>query len=62
MGETVNLRQWKKRRARSEAETAATQNRAVYGVPKPLKQKLKTKASKSAAYLDGRKLEPKAGA
>ncbi len=62
MGETVNLRQWKKHRARSDAETAAARNRSVYGVPKPLKQKLKTEASKSAAFLDGRRLEPKSGA
>jgi hypothetical protein len=62
MGETVNLRQWKKRRARAEAETVAAQNRALFGVPKPLKQKLASEAAKSAAFLDVRKLEPKSGA
>jgi Domain of unknown function (DUF4169) len=59
MGETVNLRQWKKRRARSHAEAAAAQNRAVHGVPKVLKQKLQAEASKTATFLDGRKLETK---
>jgi hypothetical protein len=61
MGDTVNLRQWKKRRAKSEAEAAAAQNRAVHGVAKPLRQKLKAEASKSAVFLDGRRLEQKNG-
>jgi Domain of unknown function (DUF4169) len=59
MGETVNLRQWKKRRARTEAEAGAAQNRAAHGLPKALKQEMKSVAAKSTAFLDGRKLEPK---
>lgn len=59
MGATVNLRQWKKRRARAEAEAAAAQNRAAHSVPKPLREKLKNEAAKSAALLDGLKLDPK---
>ena len=59
MGETVNLRQWKKRRERAKAESAAAQNRAAYGVPKPLHFKIAAEAAKSAASLDGKKLVPK---
>jgi Domain of unknown function (DUF4169) len=62
MGETVNLRQWKKRLARTEAEANAAQNRAAHGLPKALKQEMKSAAAKSTAFLDGRKLEPKSGA
>jgi Domain of unknown function (DUF4169) len=59
MGETVNLRQWKRRLARTEAEAKAAQNRAAHGLPKALKQEMKSATAKSAAFLDGRKLEPK---
>jgi Domain of unknown function (DUF4169) len=62
MGDTINLRQWKKRRARSEAEAAAAGSRAVHGLPKLLKHKLKTEAAKSAALLDGKKLDAKSPA
>jgi Domain of unknown function (DUF4169) len=62
MGETVNLRLWKKRRARSDAEAAAAVNRAVHGLPKPLKHKFKIEAAKTAALLDGKKLDPKSPA
>ena len=58
-GETVNLRQWKKRQARADAETAAAQNRAAYGMPKALKKSLKAEAARSTAFLDGRKLDAK---
>lgn len=59
MGDTVNLRQWKKRRERGEAEAAAAQNRAVHSLPKPLKHKLRAEAVKTAALLDGKKLDLK---
>ena len=62
MGETVNLRQWKKRRERADAETTAARNRAAYGVPKPVKQQIEAEAAKAAALLDGKKLDPKSGA
>ena len=59
MADLVNLRQWKKRLARADAETSAKQNRAAYGMPKSLKIRLESEAAKSAGYLDQRKLEPK---
>ena len=59
MGETVNLRQWKKQRARSDAEASAASNRAVHGLPKLLKKNLKAETAKAAARLDGVRLEPK---
>ena len=59
MCETVNLRQWKKRRERAKAESSAAQNRAAYGVPKPLRRKIEAEAAKSAAILDGKKLVQK---
>ena len=59
MGETVNLRQWKKRQARAGAQAAAAQNRAAYGVAKPLRQKIEAESAKSAALLDGKRLDPK---
>jgi hypothetical protein len=62
MGETVNLRQWKKRQAKAGAEAAAAQNRAVFGLARPLKEKLEAEAAKSAALLDGKRLDPKSRA
>jgi Domain of unknown function (DUF4169) len=59
MGETVNLRQWKKRRDRSDSEAAAAQNRTSHGLPKVLKQELRAQAAKSAALLESKKLDPK---
>ncbi len=59
MSETVNLRQWKKRRARTEAEASAASNRAIHGLPKLLKKNLKAEAAKAAAQFDGNRLEPK---
>lgn len=61
MAETINLRLWKKRRAKVELETAAAQNRAAFGISKPMKQKLEAEAAKAKALLDGSRLEPKSG-
>lgn len=51
MGEIVNLRREKKRRARAEAEALAAQNRALHG---------RTKAERDgeALVLDGALLPP----
>ncbi len=61
MAQTVNLRLWKKRRSKVETEAAAAQNRAAFGIPKPLKQKLEAEAANSRALLDGCRIEPKSG-
>ena len=59
MADPVNLRHFKKRRARTEADAVAAQNRVTYGMAKPVKIKLEAETAKAAAFLDGRKLDPK---
>lgn len=55
-GDIVNLRHFRKSKARAEKETRAEQNRAKFGRTKAEKQL--DKASKAAAsrHLDGHKL------
>lgn len=56
MAETFNLRQWKKRQAKSEAEKSAARNRASFGASKAAKQERAAEAKKSAAFLDSHQL------
>ena len=55
MGDLVNLRLARKRKARSEAEDQAAENRALYGRSKGERQLLETEKQKAAKSLDGHK-------
>jgi hypothetical protein len=57
MGEIVNLRQAKKRRARAEKAEAAEQNRVRFGLTAEEKLRLRLETSRRAALLDGKKRE-----
>jgi hypothetical protein len=59
MAVSVNLRQWKKRRAKAEADAAAARNRAIHGAPISLKRKLEADAARAAALHDAHKLVPR---
>ena len=61
MGEVVNLRRARKRKARAEDETAAAANRRLHGVPKCERTVSKAKASLEQRALDARRLAPKTG-
>lgn len=57
MAEIVNLRLARKRKARSEKERAAEQNRISHGRSKAEKQSAKTLQEKSSAFLDSHRRE-----
>jgi Domain of unknown function (DUF4169) len=52
MADIVNLRQWRKRQARSEADEKAAQNRARFGRSKVDKTRRDDTIAKSARLLD----------
>ena len=57
MAEIVNLRLARKRKARSEKERAAEQNRISHGRSKAEKQSAKTLQEKSSTFLDAHRRE-----
>ena len=58
MAEVVNLRQWRKRQARTEAEDKAAQNRAKFGQTKSSGEIQNISRRKSARHLDQHLLTP----
>ncbi|MEX6505131.1 DUF4169 family protein [Jiella sp. M17.18] len=58
MGDVVNLRQVRKRRARDAAERAASDNRVKFGTPKALREAAKAERDRAAHRLDGARREP----
>jgi hypothetical protein len=58
MAEIVNLRQWRKRQARSDSEEKAAQNRAKFGRTKSDKETQNISTTKSARHLDHHLLDP----
>ncbi len=58
MGEIVNLRREKKRRARAEAEALAVQNRALHGRTKAERDGEALVRAREARVLDGALLPP----
>jgi hypothetical protein len=58
MAEIVNLRQWRKRQARSDSEEGAAQNRARFGQTKADKARQKSSKTQSARHLDQHLLDP----
>ncbi len=57
-GDVVNLRQFKKRRIRSEKEKAAEQNRMTFGRTKAEKNLTRALNEKAEKTLDQGRLEP----
>lgn len=59
MAEIVNLRKMRKAKARSEAETKASQNRAKFGVAKPERRKREAEEALAKRRLEAhRRDEP----
>ncbi|MFE0015201.1 DUF4169 family protein [Mesorhizobium sp. NPDC059054] len=58
MAEIVNLRQFKKGKAREERAAAAEQNRALHGRSKSEKLRDKLQAEKAERLIDGHRREP----
>jgi hypothetical protein len=59
MADIVNLREWRKRQARSEAEEKAAQNRAKFGQGKTEKVRQEFSKTKANRHLDQHQLDNK---
>lgn len=57
MSDIVNLRQFKKQKARAEKEKQADQNRVQFGRTKTEKAFARTEAAKAERFLDQNRLE-----
>jgi hypothetical protein len=57
MGETVNLRQRRKQKARQAAEEEAAANRASFGQPKAIRSLKAAESKRADAALDSKKIE-----
>ncbi|PWK72821.1 DUF4169 family protein [Aminobacter sp. AP02] len=58
MADIVNLRQFKKQKARAERETRADQNRALHGRTKAEKQRDQVTAERAEKFVDGHRRDP----
>jgi hypothetical protein len=58
MADIVNLRQFKKQKARSGRETLADQNRALHGRTKAEKQRDQMATERTDKFVDGHRREP----
>ncbi len=56
-GEVVNLRQFRKRKARTQAECEAADNRAKFGRKKSEKQLTEDERAREEARLEGHRLD-----
>ncbi|KQT50869.1 hypothetical protein ASG43_06315 [Aureimonas sp. Leaf454] len=61
MGEVVNLRLQRKRAARRVAETLASEQRLLHGLPKTLRQTARREAETAAERLEGHRLDAGVG-
>lgn len=59
MSDIINLRNFKKQKARDAKETAAEQNRILFGRTKTEKDFARQQQKKDAQFLDANRLEPK---
>lgn len=59
MGELINLRQRRKRRAREEKEQRATEKRVLHGRTKAERTQQENAKARSVARLEGHKREEK---
>jgi hypothetical protein len=57
MGDLVNLRRARKRKARETAEATASVNRSLHGVPKSERDTAKVRAAREKRDLDARQLD-----
>lgn len=53
MADVVNLRQFRKQKARGEREAAAEQNRALHGRTKAEKERDRISAERAENFVDG---------
>lgn len=58
MADIVNLRQFKKQKARAERETLADQNRALHGRTKAEKTRDQLTAERAEKFVDGHRRDP----
>ncbi|MCW5750649.1 MAG: DUF4169 family protein [Alphaproteobacteria bacterium] len=58
MGDVVNLNQFRKRRARDEAERRASENRTRHGRSKAERRIATTEKAREDKALDGRRISP----
>ena len=58
MSDPVNLRLFRKRKARAEKELQAAENRALHGRTKARRMREQLEAEKSASLLDAHRLDP----
>ncbi len=58
MGDVVNLRKWRRAKAKEEEDSQASANRAASGRTKAQKQRDEAEESRRRALLDKAKLEP----
>ncbi|MEJ5019799.1 DUF4169 family protein [Ochrobactrum vermis] len=61
MSDIVNLRQFKKQKARTEKEKQADQNRLLFGRTKIEKAFVRTEIAKAEGFLDQHRLEKRDG-
>lgn len=61
MSDIINLRQFKKRKARTEKEAEAKANRILFGRTKAEKTFAKNRSEKDGHFLELHKLEPQSG-
>lgn len=59
MSDIINLKQFKKRKSRSEKEQAADANRILFGRTKTEKTFAKNQTEKTASFLEQNRLEPR---
>lgn len=57
MADVVNLRQFKKRKARAEHDAAAEQNRLLHGRTKADKQRDRLEANNATRFIDAHRRE-----
>ncbi|MBF0561958.1 MAG: DUF4169 family protein [Alphaproteobacteria bacterium] len=61
MGEVINLRQERKRRARAEQAGTASKNRAKFGLPTSKWDEQKREFERAARDLDGKRRDDRGG-
>ena len=59
MGDVVNLRRARKRKAREDSEVTAAANRSLHGLPKQERKTARAQAAKEKHDLDARRLDRK---
>jgi len=57
MGDLVNLRRARKRKAHENEQAAASANRSLHGLPKHERETAKARAAKEKGDLDARRLD-----